>query len=368
GAFARDIRLGMKEYFKSTQSRQGGAAMIRKSLFMLALYLIPLAILIFGAPLETRYVFALYLISGLGMAGVGMNIMHDALHGSYSHIPWLNKLMSYSINLIGASASVWKIQHNVLHHTYTNVAGADDDLNTNFLLRFSPDKPWHSIHKFQFIYAWLMYGMMTMQWVTVRDFVRMKQYRKMGFYEKPYEYQKKFMVTLMWKVIYFGFSLVLPMVMLAQPWWIVLLAFLSMHFITGSIISIVFETAHITPSAEYPQPDKDGNIDDHWYVHQLVTTCNFAPKGRLFSWCIGGLNYQIEHHLMPNVSHVHYRGLSKMVRDTAEKHGLPYYTHRTFADAVKAHLQKLKDLGQPAADPNYSQSTQATGLGALMKL
>lgn len=280
------------------------------------------------------------------MAGIGMNIMHDALHGSYSKKTRLNKIMGGTINLIGASASIWKIQHNVLHHTYTNVTGADDDLNTPLFLRFSPDKKLYWIHRFQFLYAWFFYGFMTMVWVTARDFVRIRQFKKLGFFSLKKEYRRQILLALGLKVVYFCVVLVMPILMVPLDWWIVVLAFMSMHFITGIIMSLVFQTAHVMPSSEFPKPDENGMIGNHFLVHQLFTTCNYAPKSRFFSWCIGGLNYQIEHHLMPNISHVHYKGLSKIVKATAYKHGLPYNSHRTFVGAVWSHLLMLKMLGK----------------------
>ena len=365
GEFAKDIRSGINQYFKTNKkNRHCDSSMVAKTVIMISIYLIPFILLGTGLVTDILLIYTLYLTAGIGMAGIGMNVMHDALHGSYSKYPWVNRLMGQSINLIGASVSVWKIQHNVLHHTYTNVSGADDDLNTNKLLRFSPDKEKLWIHRYQYIYIWFLYPLLTIQWVTSRDFIRMKEYKKLGFYNKPGEYQREFISTLLLKIGYFFISLVLPLIMISQPWYIIFLGFLSMHFLTGTIISVIFQTAHITPDAMFPTPNDNGSMDDHWYIHQLLTTCNYAPKSTFFSWYIGGLNHQIEHHLMPNICHVHYKGLSKIVRSVAKKHNLPYHYYPTFFDALCAHQRKLISLGKREASESIPTSS---GLSILMK-
>jgi linoleoyl-CoA desaturase len=345
-AFKTELNTAVKDYFASRKiTKDGGAPMIIKTLVMMTIYLVPMILLLSGMISNAWLVFALYITSGLGMAGIGMSVMHDALHGSYSKNRKINRLMGYSINLIGASGAIWKVQHNVLHHTYTNVPEYDDDLNTSDLLRFSPEDELKPIHRFQHVYAWFLYSMMTLVWVTFRDFNRIKRYRDLGFFSKKGEYIKEIINALVWKVVYFTYGLALPIIIIPQPWWIVVLAFLCMHFVTGLILSVVFQTAHVMPSSDYPEPDEEGTVSGNWTVHQLATTCNYAPKSRFLSWYIGGLNFQIEHHLMPNICHVHYKGLSKVVKQLATKHGIPYNSNRTFADAVVAHMEMLKQLG-----------------------
>ena len=106
--------------------------MLIKSVIMIALFFVPLIILASGIVTSAWMLFALYIASGFGMAGIGMCVMHDAIHGSYSKNKKINTFLGYSFNLIGANAIVWKIQHNVLHHTYPNIDQADDDINAPF--------------------------------------------------------------------------------------------------------------------------------------------------------------------------------------------------------------------------------------------
>jgi len=290
--------------------------------------------------------FSLYIASGLGMAGIGMGVMHDAIHGSYSKNKKINTLLGYTFNLIGANATVWRIQHNVLHHTYTNIEHADDDLNAPFFLRFSPHAKHYWVHQFQHIYIWFFYGISTISWITSKDFVRLNRYRAMGFLDKKGEYEKTLASMIAWKLFYYFYALALPIIMLPFSWWLVVLAFISMHFVTGFLVSIVFQVAHIMPVNEFPLPDNEGMMKEDWYGHQFATTTNFSPKSNLLFWLIGGLNYQVEHHVLPDVCHVHYKKLTKIVSETAQEFGMPYNVKKSFIQAIKDHTRMLRMLGE----------------------
>jgi len=327
--------------------------MLGKTIFMLCLFFVPLVLIGTGLISSTLLLFALYVTAGLGMTGVGMGIMHDAIHGSYSKKPKINRLLSYTFNLIGGNADVWKIQHNVLHHTYTNIEHSDDDLNAPFFLRFSPHAKKYWVHQFQHLYIWFFYGLATISWITTKDFVRLNRYKKMGFFDGENEYKNALISMIAWKLFYYSYALVLPLIMAPQAWWIIILAFLSMHFVTGLFISTVFQVAHIMPNVDFPLPNSNNLIAEDWYTHQFATTSNYSPGSSLFSWFIGGLNYQVEHHLLPNVCHVHYKKLSSIVATTAKEYGMPYHSNKTFARAIWNHAKMLRELGRvPELLPN----------------
>ncbi|WP_350289216.1 acyl-CoA desaturase [uncultured Croceitalea sp.] len=313
---------------------------------MLTLFFAPLVMININLVSSPWLLFILYITSGIGMAGIGMGIMHDAIHGSYSKHQKVNKYLGYTMNLIGANATVWKIQHNVLHHTYTNIVGADDDINAPFFLRFSPHAKKNKLHRFQHLYVWLFYGLSTISWVTAKDFIRLVRYRKMGLLDKKNAFRNEIIKISGWKLLYYSYALILPLLIVPLAPWLIILAFLSMHFVTGLLISIVFQVAHIMPSTEFPLPDEDGVVAGDWSTHQLATTTNFSPNSRIFSWLIGGLNYQVEHHLLPNICHVHYKNISGIVADTAGEYGIPYHTKASFFIAVKDHLGALHMLGK----------------------
>ena len=319
--------------------------MVLKTVVMLTIYFVPLVLINIGVITNAYWLFAMYLIAGIGMAGIGMSVMHDAIHGSYSANKKLNARLGYTMNLIGANAAVWKVQHNVLHHTYTNIDKADDDLNPPFFLRFSPHATRYWLHRYQWFYVWLFYGLSTLSWVTTKDFVRIRRYHGMGFFRGKGEFRDQVLKMIGWKLFYYSYALVLPMIVVPLAWWLVLLAFISMHFLTGLLMSLVFQTAHVMPDLEYPLPDGSGVIDNDWAVHQLATTTNYAANSRVFSWFIGGLNFQIEHHLLPDVCHVHYKKLSAIVAQTAKEYGIPYNHKKSFITAIWDHARMLRQLG-----------------------
>lgn len=287
----------------------------------------------------------MYVTTGIGMAGIGMGIMHDANHGVVSKKSRINKIFSRSLDFVGCSSAVWKLQHNVLHHTFTNIDDHDEDIDTPFFLSFSPNTRKYWIHKFQHLYAWIFYGMMTVYWVTAKDFLALKKYRKDGLIKDDKDYTKEIFVTVFWKLFYYSYVLVLPIIFSeSSVGWIITGFFIS-HFITGLLISVIFQLAHVMPDMSFPKPDENNSLDVNWFEHQLQNTSNFSPKAPVLSWFIGGLNYQIEHHLFPNISHIHYRKISKIIAQTAKDYDLPYYVNENFFVAVWRHLKMLRTLG-----------------------
>lgn len=327
------------------KSRFGSRPLVLKSVLMLALYFIPLGIMYFGGVNQIWQLFLMYIVSGFGMAGIGMGIMHDALHGSFSKNKVVNKWMGCTMNIIGASDEIWKLQHNVLHHSFTNIEEHDDDINAPFFLRFSPHAKRNRLHAFQHFYVWFFYGLSTLSWITSKDFIRLYRYKKSGLIKEQGEFRRIFSKIILWKLIYFAYILALPLMLTSFAPWITILAFLTMHFVTGLCISTVFQTAHVMPDTSYPLPDDTGRLEHQRLVHQLATTCNFSPGNKWFSWLIGGLNYQVEHHLFPHISHVHYRHLAPIVKRTTEEFGIPYYSYPNFFAALKGHYLMLRKLG-----------------------
>ncbi len=348
GDFISVLRKRVKTHFQTQKkSTYGNAGMVVKTVFMLALYFVPYFLMITGVVTDTWMIIGMWALMGFGMSGIGLSIMHDANHGSYSKNKTVNKYMSYVMNLIGASSFNWKIQHNVLHHSYTNIEGVDEDIDPGILMRLSPHAKHYKIHKFQHIYGWFLYSIMTFLWLTSKDFVQLNRYKKMGLIKgQKRTYGGVLAETIFSKIAYYAYALVIPLIFISAPWWIIVIGFLVMHMITGLWIGCIFQPAHVMPSSEYPIPDDTGNIENNWAVHQLFTTTNFSPKSRLFNWYVGGLNYQVEHHLFPNICHVHYKRISKIVKETAKEFGLPYNSQPNFAIALMEHAKMLKQLGK----------------------
>ena len=344
------LRKRVDDYFTSRHiSKYANKAMVFKTVVMLGLLYVPYALVV--AQTVPAWLMLLFtVIMGIGTAGIGMSVMHDANHGAYSPHPFINKVFGYTINILGGNAHTWKLQHNILHHTYTNIPDLDEDLQTNVFLRFSEHAPVRKTQRFQYTYAFLFYALLTVNWFVAKDFIQLFQYHRRGIQaEKKTNIPKEFSILLGTKILYFGYMLVIPLIVIDLAWWQILIGFMLMQFTTGFILSLIFQLAHVVEGTHQPAPNGEGNIENSWAVHQMYTTANFAPRNKILSWYIGGLNYQIEHHLFHGICHVHYPELSKIVKKTAEEFNVPYIQNPTFFGAIASHLRTLKKLGRGEA-------------------
>ncbi|MDB5038578.1 MAG: fatty acid desaturase [Bacteriovoracaceae bacterium] len=281
---------------------------------------------------------------GLLTTGIGFNIGHDAIHGAYSEKPLWNKILGYSFVLLGADVHNWKVLHNIIHHSYTNIPEADGDLHPVPFLRFSPGTPKKKMHKYQHYYALFLYGLTSLMWVFKKDYVHIRKKQHLIYKKRPatsHQYRE----LVFFKVAYYFAFLILPLAVLPFAWWQILLGFFVMHLAAGFTLAIVFQLGHIVEGPEFPSIPADRLLKDIWLTHQLRTASNFATNSRVGDWLYGGLNFQIEHHLFPGICHVHYRAIAPIVRATAVEFDLPYYEQKTFFSAVKSHLRLLKSLG-----------------------
>lgn len=348
--FFATLRKRVDEYFITNKiAKHGNYKMVFKSICMFTFYFAPYFLLVFNV-FSANWIHVLLSVAlGFGMAGIGLSVMHDSNHGTYSRNPKVNKIMSYSLVFLGGYPLNWQLQHNNLHHTYTNIDGADEDIAPPGFLRFSPHAEHKKIHKLQFIYAWFFYGLMTIMWTVTKDFKQLNRYTRMGLLAQvKRNYKKELTELILWKIAYYAYVIAIPMIFMNVPWWHILIGFFIMHFTAGLILALIFQPAHVVEETNFPLPDATGNMENDWAIHQLHTTANFAPKSFLFSWYVGGLNFQVEHHLFPNISHVHYKKISKIVKDTAHEFNLPYYSQPTFYSALASHTKMLWQLGKAA--------------------
>ncbi|MBO9152135.1 fatty acid desaturase family protein [Chitinophaga sp. GCM10012297] len=357
GSFYDTVKARAKAYFERHNiSPYANAQMWVKTACMLALYFVPYIFLITGVAGGNGWIFfMLWFLMGLGMSGIGTAVMHDANHGTYSANKNTNKFIAYILEVIGGYTVNWKIQHNILHHTYTNISGLDEDIDTMGLIRLSPNQPVKWYHRYQHLYAWFFYMIMTLYWMTAKDFFQVARYKKFDLLIK----QKLSLTRAMWqislyKTFYYCYVLVLPLIFSGMPWYFVIAGFLLMHFTAGLLLSCIFQPSHIMETSDFAVPvyaENKRQMENSWAVHEIENTTNFAPKNRILSWFAGGLNRQIEHHLFSDICHVHYRKLAPIVKSTAREFGLPYNEQRTFLKALRAHAVMLKKLGRGTARP-----------------
>jgi linoleoyl-CoA desaturase len=347
--FAAALRKNVNDYFRTNGiSTKGNTALVVQTLVMLALYIVPFIVLL-TVSMSAWIALLLAIIMGIGIAGIGMGTMHDAVHGSYSRKDWVNKMFGGTLYLLGSYVLNWKIQHNILHHTYTNIEGRDEDIASRGPIRLSEHAPLRKIHRYQYIHAFFFYGLLTLA-KLVKDFTQLAKYNKEGITKQhhsnpKFEYAKMVIV----KVAYLFVVIGLPIMVTAFSWWQVLLGFFIMHWVAGCILSTVFQMAHVVEGTEQPLPNTDGVIENDWAIHELLTTADFGRDNRFLTWYSGGLNFQIEHHLFPHVCHIHYHKIAPIVEKTAKEFGYPYNAKPSLLAALASHIKRLKELGQPSA-------------------
>jgi linoleoyl-CoA desaturase len=282
---------------------------------------------------------------GAGMAGVGMAVMHDGLHGASSTKPWVNNMLGGTMYVLGSDAFTWKIQHNGAHHTHTNVDGVDQDIDPPDLLRFSEHAPLWRVHRFQYVYAFLFYGLLTLVKLG-NDFVSLTRVARSGDVRyKGRNYALDLFIMVLVKLAHVLVFIGLPLWLTDFAWWQVLIGFVLMHFTCSVILGTVFQLAHVVEGAQQPLVDPNGVIHTDWTVHELLTTADFAPNSPLVTWYTGGLNYQVEHHLFPAISHLHYPAIAPIVQRTAQEFGIPYNVKPTMVAALGSHVRRLQQLG-----------------------
>lgn len=332
---ARFTELGIK--------KTGDWKIIQKAVIILIWWFLPVAIFYFlGFFGPERYLLAT--LAGLGMAGIGMCVMHDACHGVFSSTSWVNTLAEKSMYFLGGSIFNWKIQHNSIHHIETNVYEHDEDLGNGILFRFSKEQPWRWNHRFQAYYSVFLYSLMTILWITSKDWVQLNRYLRENTKLTKKEKRMKWVTLFVTKIFYYFFWLVLP-IMIFGHFWEIISFFLTMHFVCGLTLTMVFQLAHVVPKAQTFMPEEV--TENSWLVHQLKTSCNFATKNKFLGWYLGGLNFQKEHHLFfSTISHVHYKKIvSPIVRQFCKEKGIDYIEYSTFLNAFSAHFGFLKSLG-----------------------
>lgn len=344
--FWSTLRSRVNVHFQENEiSRDANTQMIRKTILILGMYLVPYSLLLSLGITNYFVLSALWVFMGMGKAFIGTTVMHDALHGSYFKNRTLNAVMSFSATIIGVDKLIWQIQHNVLHHTYTNIEHTDEDILPRIVFRFSENQPRKWFHRYQHIYAPIFYCVPLLEWITTKDFVKAFEYRQMRLIKPGAQFAKEFAKIVARKVFYYIFFLAVPIILIQIPLWHTVLMIFFSHCITGIMLAMIFQTAHVVQPADFVLQESD-TVEESWARHQLLTTCNYGMGNKLLSWFLGGLNFQIEHHLFPDVCHIHYPKISKIVQETTKEFGLPYYAFKSFRGAVASHFKLLKEMGK----------------------
>ncbi len=340
------LKSRVDSYFAETgKNRHGGARMWTKSGILIGWAVLSYLALVFLAATWWQVVTAAVSL-GLAIAGIGFNIQHDGNHGSFAARRWGNRVTAWTLDLIGGSSYMWSFKHNVLHHHFTNVSEMDDDLETRPFLRLAPDQRRYWFHRFQHLYIWGLYAFLPPKWQLFDDFSTLVKAR-IGHQRIPRPKNWALFGLFAGKVLFVAWALVLPLFL--HPPLTVLAVYALISLVTGVTLGTVFQLAHCVEEAEFEgQPASGDRLPKPWAEHQLATTVNFSPRSRLLRWYLGGLNYQVEHHLFPKISHVHYPAVSRVVRGVCEEYGVEHLSHPTVWSALASHVRHLRRLGKAA--------------------
>ena len=341
-----ELRDRVNKYFTDNKIKQtGNGNLYFKAIFLTLVFAALYIHLVIVQPIWYLSLMECILLGGV-IAAIGFNVMHDGSHGSFSKRKWLNKIAAHSISMMGANHFLWNMKHNMIHHTFTNVDGVDDDIEVGILMRMAPTQKHLKAHRFQHIYFWFLYMMLYIFWIFVSDY---KKYFLQKIGDVPLKKMETKDHIMFWvvKVYHFCLFVILPIYMLGWAKW--LIGFLIVAFFAGFVLSIVFQLAHTVEQTEFPMASIEANkLPDEFAIHQIKTTANFATKNKLVSWLVGGLNFQIEHHLFPKISHVHYPAISSIIKKVCAEYQLKYIEYPTTRKAIAAHYRFIKQMGRPA--------------------
>lgn len=343
--FFQSLKASVDEYFASNKIKKTGDWRLYSKTIILVGSAITLYLVIMLANVTPLLALACCAVLGFVGASIGFSVMHDANHGAYSSKPRLNDFIGLSINALGANAFFWKQKHNILHHTYTNVDGLDDDIAKSPIIRQCESQKWVPAHRVQHLYLLPVYSLSSIFWIFFMDFTKYFT-RKINGTDAWKMSAKNHLVFWLTKISYFTFYIVLPiMVWGFLPW---LAGFFVLNIVMGLTLSLVFQLAHVVEITEFEHVplDQTKHIETAWAEHQIRTTANFAMNNKVISWFVGGLNFQVEHHLFPRVSHIHYPAISKIVMQKCAEFNLPYNKYDTMTEALMSHFRVMKHLGQ----------------------
>jgi linoleoyl-CoA desaturase len=339
-----ELRRRVNNYFETNGIPiTGDANLFIKAIILMLLFGILYVHLIFFTPNWYFAIPELILMGGV-VAAIGFNIMHDGSHGSFSRIKWLNHIAARSVNLVGANHFMWNIKHNMIHHSFTNIDGVDDDIEVGFLMRMAPTQKKYWMHRFQHMYFIVLYMLLYVFWIFFADY---KKYfsSKIGTVSLKKMQIGDHLGFWLIKVFHFFAFVIIPIYFIGWIDW--LTGFLTMAAVTGFVLSIVFQLAHTVEGTVFPEADPvNSKLPDEFALHQIKTTANFATQNKLVSWLVGGLNFQIEHHLFPKISHIHYPAISNIVRAVCNEYQLQYIEYTTLSSAISAHIRFLRKMGK----------------------
>lgn len=352
--FFKDLKEKVDTYFAHNNLHPAGNhKLVVKGLIQAAFSIILYVILVFFTP-PAAVAILLCAALGINLAIIGFNVMHEGGHNTFARQEWMNKISAYSLNVLGGISYYWKIKHNVNHHTYTNIEGMDSDIDVKPLMRLHQGQPWRWYHRFQHIYWVFLYALSYLAWIFYEDFVKYFRARISPAGDKTKMPLREHVIFWLTKLMYVAVYMVIPIILVGfLPW---LIGFLVITLVCGLTTSLVFQLAHVVEGTQFHSLTDESDRRHEWAIHQVVSTANFGTHSKVLHWFLGGLNFQVEHHLFPRISHVHYPAINRYVREVCREYDIAYNEYSSMLKAMASHIVHLRKLGQMQVRSNYYQS------------
>jgi linoleoyl-CoA desaturase len=343
--FRKELNKRVDAYFESAGIRpRDNPAMYLKTATILIWVFGAWLFILFGPPVWWLKAIACVVLGG-GFAGVGFSVGHDANHGGYSSRKWVNSLFGLTYDfIIGASSYLWRYRHNYLHHTYTNILGYDVEIHGDGLVRMTPHADYRWYHRFQHLFISFVYAIIPIYW-SISDARSILFQQHYGEHKIPTPKAIDLLILFGGKLVWCFWFIGIPL-LLGYNLLQVLIGCSIVYATYGILICNVFMVAHVLEPAQFIQPSEENKIEDEWAIFQVKTTVDFAPKNAFLNWYLGGLNYQVIHHLFPQICHIHYPDIAPIVAEVCREFEVPYHVYPTFYRALADNYRWLKVMGE----------------------
>ncbi|MEO1259949.1 MAG: acyl-CoA desaturase [Bacteroidota bacterium] len=338
--FFKTLKKRVNEYFQKNNIKKTANKKAKiKAIILIAAYFLTYVGIFYSAQFH-RLIMA-YMSIGALTIFVALNIAHDAAHATFSSRKKINKLLVNVFDLLGASGYIWQLKHVHSHHPHVNIPNMDSDIKQSKLVRIFPNAPFHWFHRYQYLYMPVLYLLYTLVWLLYRDF---RDFFKNDISGKPDHKHSTFQSIQFFtgKILFFSRMLIIPWAVLQFSFLQICAAFLLMHFTASFTVALALVSTHVGEHSTYPQPNAKGQMPDSWVRHQLITTSDFATENKWVTHLFGGFNHHVAHHLFPNICHIHYPSLTKILKSTCREFNMPYAANASLGAAILSHLKFLK--------------------------
>ncbi len=300
------------------------------------------AVLLFVALPPWGYVLA---IASMGLATTAtlMHIVHPLMHRSVGRSTRLNVLAAQVLAPLPGSWRWWAAKHNLGHHAFPSVAGNDPDFDQAPVLRCDSSAPWRPWHRWQHVYAWLLYALLSLRWSLAADVPFILTGRENG---RSMEQPSVRRTALLLLDKFAPVAVFLTPAFLLHPAVNVVAFSVAVLVVNGFSTALIFVPGHFGDARPLVAPDADGKIPTDYATTIVQGVVNMRVRNPIGRWFVGGLDHHIEHHLFAWVSPRDLHLIAPIVESAVRAHGLSYRTHESLGQGLREHARRLRTFGR----------------------